>query len=45
MKLAWLIYDREYNTTEIVFEDPRGACSGFVTPIVYTEIKEQSDEE
>ena len=38
MKLAWIIYDAEYGTVEIVFEDPRGACSGRVVPIVYAEV-------
>lgn len=38
MKIAWIIYDDEYKTTEIVFTEPDCYCSGRVVMIAYAEI-------
>lgn len=39
MKLAWIIYDREYGTAEIVFTKPESWRGGDVVQIVYSVIE------
>jgi hypothetical protein len=39
MRLAWLIYNAEYDTWEIKFEEPE-YYSGRLIPIVYQEVQE-----
>jgi hypothetical protein len=38
MKLAWLVYDSEYDTWQIFFEEPRH-YSGSLIPIVYSVVE------